>query len=86
MFSLAPRPALSRAAVIGAGLRIADSQGLGAVTMRRVAASLDTSESALYVYVRSREDLADAMFDHVLAPTAGASSPRAPGASASPGC
>ena len=64
---LAPRPALSRAAIIAAGLRIADSQGLDAVTMRRVAASLDTSASALYVYVRSREDLADAMFDHVLA-------------------
>jgi len=67
---LAPRPALSRAAIIAAGLRIADSQGFDAVTMRRVAASLDTSGSALYVYVRSREDLADAMFDHVLAPVA----------------
>ncbi len=67
---LAPRPALSRAAIIAAGLRIADTYGLDAVTMRRVAASLDTSASALYVYVRSREDLADAMFDHVLAPAA----------------
>jgi AcrR family transcriptional regulator len=72
---LASRPALSRAAIIAAGLRIADSQGLDAVTMRRVAASLDTSASALYVYVRSREDLADAMFDHVLAPAAGAAVP-----------
>jgi AcrR family transcriptional regulator len=67
---LAPRPALSRDAIVSAGLRIADSQGLDAVTMRRVAASLDTSASALYVYVRSREDLADAMFDHVLASAA----------------
>ena len=67
---LAPRPALSRDAIIAAGLRIADSQGLGAVTMRRVAASLDTSASALYVYVCGREDLADAMFDRVLAPAA----------------
>jgi AcrR family transcriptional regulator len=67
---LAPRPALSRDAIIAAALAIADRQGLDAVTMRRVAASLDTSASALYVYVRSREDLADAMFDHVLAPAA----------------
>lgn len=72
---LAPRPALSRAAIIAAGLRIADGQGLDAVTMRRVAASLDTSASALYVYVRSRDDLADAMFDHVLAPAAEAAIP-----------
>lgn len=67
---LAPRPALSRDAIITAALQIAGGQGIDAVTMRRVAASLDTSASALYVYVRSREDLADAMFDHVLAPAA----------------
>lgn len=72
---LPPRPALSRAAIIAAGLAVSDTQGLDAVTMRRVAASLDTSASALYVYVRSREDLADAMFDHVLAPAAEAVAP-----------
>jgi AcrR family transcriptional regulator len=72
---LPPRPALSRAAIIAAGLAVADTHGLDAVTMRRVAASLDTSASALYVYVRSREDLADAMFGHVLAPAAEAVAP-----------
>jgi AcrR family transcriptional regulator len=65
-----PRPALSRAAITGAGLRIADGEGLHAVTMRRVAAELDTSASALYVYIRGREDLVDAMFDHVMAEVA----------------
>ena len=65
-----PRPALSRAAIIGAGLRIADGEGVHAVTMRRVAAELDTSASALYVYIRGREDLLDAMFDHVMAEVA----------------
>jgi AcrR family transcriptional regulator len=71
-----PRPALSRAAIIGAGLRIADGEGLDAVTMRRVAAELDTSASALYVYIRGRDDLLDAMFDHVMAEVAEAAIPR----------
>lgn len=65
-----PRAALSRAAIIEAGLQIADSEGLPAVTMRRVAAELDTSASALYVYIRGRDDLLDAMFDHVMAAVA----------------
>lgn len=71
----AARLALSRAAIIEMGLRIADREGLGAVTMRRVAAGLDTSASALYVYFRSRGELLDAMFDHVMAPAAGADIP-----------
>ena len=71
-----PRSALSRAAIIGAGLQIADGEGLNAVTMRRVAAELDTSASALYVYIRSRDDLLDAMFDHVMAEVAQAPTPK----------
>jgi AcrR family transcriptional regulator len=70
------RPALSRAAIIEAGLRVADGEGLNAVTMRRVAAKLDTSASALYVYIRSRDDLLDAMFDHVMAEVAEAAIPK----------
>jgi AcrR family transcriptional regulator len=69
------RPALSRAAIIDAGLDVADSEGLDAVTMRRVAAKLDTSASALYVYIRGRQDLLDAMFDHVMAAVAEAAVP-----------
>jgi AcrR family transcriptional regulator len=66
----AARPALSRAAIIDAGLQVADGEGLEAVTMRRVASKLDTSASALYVYIRGRQDLLDAMFDHVMAAVA----------------
>ena len=58
---------LSRAAIVEAALAIADSEGLDAVTMRQVASRLDTSASALYVYIRGREDLLDAMFDYTLA-------------------
>jgi AcrR family transcriptional regulator len=71
----AARPALSRAVIIEAALHIADSENLDAVTMRRVAAVLDTSASALYVYIRSREDLLDAMFDYVMAAVAQAAIP-----------
>jgi AcrR family transcriptional regulator len=70
-----PRPALSRAAIVAAALSIADREGLDAVTMRRVADELDTSASALYVYIRSRDDLQDAMFDHVMAAVADAADP-----------
>jgi AcrR family transcriptional regulator len=66
----AARPALSRAAIIDAGLQVADGEGLEAVTMRRVASKLETSASALYVYIRGRQDLLDAMFDHVMAAVA----------------
>ena len=69
------RPALSRAVIVEAALRIADSESLDAVTMRRVAATLDTSASALYVYIQGREDLLDAMFDYVMAAVAQAAIP-----------
>jgi len=69
------RPALSRAVIIEAALHIADSQSLDAVTMRRVAATLDTSASALYVYIQGREDLLDAMFDYVMTAVAQAAIP-----------
>jgi AcrR family transcriptional regulator len=71
----AVRPALSRAVIIEAALQVAASENLDAVTMRRVAATLDTSASALYVYIQGREDLLDAMFDYVMAEVAQAAIP-----------
>ena len=64
------RPAkapLSEDAVIDAALAILQSDGLEAVTMRRVAAALDTGAASLYVYVSSREGLLQAMLDRVIA-------------------
>jgi len=64
------RPAkapLSQDAVVDAALAILRSEGLEAVTMRRVAASLDTGAASLYVYVASREGLLQAMLDRVIA-------------------
>jgi AcrR family transcriptional regulator len=62
------RPAkapLSAEAVVDAGLAILRSEGLEAVTMRRVAAALDTGAASLYVYVSGREDLLRAMQDRI---------------------
>jgi AcrR family transcriptional regulator len=64
------RPAkapLSQEAVIDAALAILKSEGLDAVTMRRVAAALDTGAASLYVYVSGREALLQAMLDRVTA-------------------
>lgn len=44
-----------------------DSEGLGALTMRRVARELDTGAASLYVYVDNRDDLLAAMIDSELA-------------------
>jgi AcrR family transcriptional regulator len=38
----------------------------GAVSMRRVAAALDTGAGSLYVYVSGREGLIEAMFDRIV--------------------
>src|ERR1700690_345360 len=64
------RPAkapLSEDAVVDAALAILKSDGLEAVTMRRVAATLDTGAASLYVYVSGREGLLQAMLDRVTA-------------------
>jgi AcrR family transcriptional regulator len=62
------RPAkspLSKEAVLDAGLRVLRAKGIDAVTMRAVAAELDTGPASLYVYVDNRQDLLDQMFDQV---------------------
>ncbi len=64
------RPAkapLSTEAIVDAGLAILRSEGLEAVSMRRVAAALDTGAGSLYVYVSGREGLVEAMFDRIVA-------------------
>jgi AcrR family transcriptional regulator len=58
------RPAQwSRAEITDVALRVADAEGLDAVSMRRVAAELGTGAASLYRYVETREDLLDLMTD-----------------------
>ena len=58
------RPAQhSRAEITAVALAMADSEGLDAVSMRRVAAELGTGAASLYRYVETREELLDLMTD-----------------------
>ncbi|MGW2649710.1 TetR/AcrR family transcriptional regulator [Streptomyces sp. NPDC001393] len=61
------KPPLSEKAVVDAALEILKSEGLSAVSMRRVAAALDTGPASLYVYVANREGLLHAMQDRIFA-------------------
>jgi AcrR family transcriptional regulator len=64
------RPAkapLSEDAVVDAALAVLQSEGLEAVTMRRVAQALDTGAASLYVYVAGRDGLVQAMLNRVSA-------------------
>jgi AcrR family transcriptional regulator len=53
----------TRAEITAAALKIADQEGLDAVSMRRVAADLGTGAASLYRYVETREELLDLMTD-----------------------
>ncbi|MFF4850461.1 TetR/AcrR family transcriptional regulator [Streptomyces sp. NPDC001194] len=61
------KPPLSERAVVDAGLRVLRREGLDSVTMRKVAAELDTGPASLYVYVAQREELLRLMLDAVIA-------------------
>lgn len=69
--------ALTREAVVKAAITLADAEGVGALSMRRVATDLGTSTMALYRHVPSRAELLRSMSEEVFAgqPTG----PRPPG-------
>jgi AcrR family transcriptional regulator len=58
-----PKPGLSLARIVDAGVRVADSEGLDAVSMGRVAALLDTAPMSLYRHVSSKDELVRLMVD-----------------------
>jgi AcrR family transcriptional regulator len=60
-----PKPAYTRADIAAAAVRIADAQGLDAVSMRHVAAELGCGTMSLYNYVPRKEDLYELMMDAV---------------------
>jgi AcrR family transcriptional regulator len=60
-----PRPGLSVERIVSSAIAIADRDGLGAVTMRRVAEALDVGPMALYTYVPGKAELLDLMLDAV---------------------
>lgn len=60
----APSP-LSREKIVRAAVAIADEGGLAAVSLRKVAASLDAGPMRLYGYVANKEELLELMVDEV---------------------
>lgn len=60
-----PVPEHSRAQIASAGVALADTHGLAAVTMRSVAAAIGTGPASLYRYVATRDELLEIMADLV---------------------
>lgn len=70
--SRGPRPTLSLERIAETGVRIADAEGLEAVSMQRVARELGYSTMSLYRYVPGKEQLVEVMMDSCAgAPPAG---------------
>lgn len=63
-----PKPALSLAKVIAAGIAVADAEGLAGVSMSRVAAEVGAKAMSLYRYVDSKDDLLLLMLDQAGGP------------------
>ncbi|WP_329382125.1 TetR/AcrR family transcriptional regulator C-terminal domain-containing protein [Streptomyces sp. NBC_01716] len=63
----APGEGLSRERVVRAAISIADAEGLGALSMRRVASEFGTSTMALYRHVPSKGELVRLMSEAVFA-------------------
>ena len=61
------REPLTRGRVIEAALRVMDTEGLEAVSMRRVAREVGVEAMSLYHYVEDKEDLLDGICEHVMA-------------------
>jgi AcrR family transcriptional regulator len=60
------RSPLDRTRIIRAALRVADAEGLAALTMRRVATELGTGAMSLYRHVPGKEALVSLMIDEAL--------------------
>lgn len=61
------RPSLSRQRIAATGVRIVNEEGFDALSMRRVAAALNTGAMTLYNYVRTKDELLALMHDELMA-------------------
>jgi len=71
-----PKPALSLPRIVDAAVRVADTEGLDAVSMGRVAAELGAAPMSLYRHVSAKEELLRLMVDAAWGDSPG---PLAPG-------
>jgi len=63
--SRGPKPALTVEGIVEAALRVADAEGIAAMSMRRVADELGAGAMTLYRYVPGKAELLDVMLDTV---------------------
>jgi AcrR family transcriptional regulator len=61
--SKGPKPGLSLQRIVAAAVKVADAEGLAAVSMGRVAADLGASTMSLYRYVAAKDELLALMMD-----------------------
>ena len=73
-----PRPSLSGEQVVTTATRIADQEGLGRLSMRRLADELGITAMSLYGYVPSKAELLDVMADRAYAEITFRGSPATP--------
>lgn len=64
-----PKPKLTLEQVVSAGIALADSEGLEALSMRRLAQRLGVGTMSLYRYVPSKDELLNLMLDAVVGPS-----------------
>src|SRR5581483_4634360 len=67
--SRGPKPGLSLARIVEAGVRVASNGGLAGLSMARVAEELGTSTMSLYRYVAAKDELLMLMVDAAVGPT-----------------
>lgn len=68
MYAIMPTPRkISREATLAAALRIADVEGIEAVTMRRVASELGVEPMSLYKHISNKADVLDGISEAVMA-------------------
>jgi len=60
-----PRQSLTLAGIVRAAITVADAEGLAALSMRRIAAELESGAMSLYRYVPGKAELTDLMLDEV---------------------
>ncbi|MFG2531320.1 TetR/AcrR family transcriptional regulator [Streptomyces sp. NPDC048516] len=65
--SRGPKPGLTLDRIVTTAVAVADSDGLGALSMRRVATELGVGTMSLYRYVPGKAELLDLMLDKVSA-------------------
>jgi AcrR family transcriptional regulator len=63
----ARRARLTREEIAGQALRVADAEGLEAVSMRRIAGELGVGTMTLYYYVRTKDELIELMQNEMMA-------------------